>query len=160
MEFYTIGVYNSSEANFYQKLIENKIDTFCDIRQRRGVRGSKYSFVNSKQLQSKLQNHNIKYIHSLDLAPTKEIRALQKEADLNNSELKRNRRSLGQVFINEYNNQIINTFNFNQFIIDLENLNANKIILFCVEEDHKACHRSLVAEKLSSMEYQFQVKNI
>ncbi len=45
MEFFTIGVYNSSENEFFNKLTENHIDTFCDIRQRRGVRGSQYSFV-------------------------------------------------------------------------------------------------------------------
>ena len=159
MEFYTIGVYNSTETDFFQKLLENNIDTFCDIRQRRGVRGSKYSFVNSKKLQSKLQNLKIKYLHYLDLAPTKDIRELQKKADLNNEELKRDRQTLGNVFIEEYNNQIINTFNFKQFIKDLENINANKVVLFCVEENHKACHRSIVAKKLSN-EYQFHVKNI
>jgi len=46
MEFYTIGVYNSTEKEFFDKLTKNNIDTFCDIRQRRGVRGSKYAFVN------------------------------------------------------------------------------------------------------------------
>ncbi len=53
MEFFTIGVYNSSEKEFFDKLLENNIDTFCDIRQRRGVRGAKYSFVNSNRLQQK-----------------------------------------------------------------------------------------------------------
>jgi len=41
MEVYTIGVYNSTEDLFFKKLIDNKIDTFIDVRQRRGVRGSK-----------------------------------------------------------------------------------------------------------------------
>ncbi|WP_291866489.1 DUF488 domain-containing protein [Maribacter sp.] len=159
MEFYTIGVYNSTEADFFNKLLENEIDTFCDIRQRRGVRGSKYSFVNSKKLQSKLQNQNIKYLHYLDLAPTKGIRELQKKADLKNLELKRDRLTLGHVFIEEYNNQVIKPFNFKQFIIDLENINAEKVVLFCVEEQHKACHRSIVATKLS-LEFNFDIKHI
>ncbi len=46
MKFYTIGVYGSTGNEFFQKLIDNNIDTFCDIRQRRGVRGAKYAFVN------------------------------------------------------------------------------------------------------------------
>jgi len=54
MEFYTIGVYNSTEQEYFKKLTDNNIDTFCDIRQRRGVRGSQYSFVNSNRLQAKL----------------------------------------------------------------------------------------------------------
>lgn len=53
MIFYTIGVYNSTENNFFNKITKNNIDTFCDIRQRRGVRGAKYKFVNSIRLQKK-----------------------------------------------------------------------------------------------------------
>lgn len=56
MEFFTIGVYNSTENEFFNKLTQNNIDTFCDIRQRRGVRGAKYSFVNSNRLQEKLND--------------------------------------------------------------------------------------------------------
>lgn len=89
MEFYTIGVYNSTEQEYFDKLTENNIDTFCDIRQRRGVRGSKYSFVNSQRLQSKLSDLNIQYGHILDLAPTTEIRDLQKKVDAQQGELKR-----------------------------------------------------------------------
>ena len=159
MDFYTIGVYNSNETEFFNKLLSNNIDTFCDIRQRRGVRGSKYSFVNSKRLQSKLQDLGIKYFHYLDLAPTKEIRELQKLADLNNQQLKRDRKTLGQVFIKEYRNQIVENFNFFKFLDELKNSNANNIVLFCVEESHKACHRSLVAEELS-YKYKFNIKNI
>lgn len=159
MEFYTIGVYNSTKEDFFNKLLENKIDTFCDIRQRRGVRGSKYSFVNSKKLQYQLQNQNIKYLHFLNLAPTKEIRELQKKADLNNSELKRDRKILGNVFINEYENNIIKGFDFNQFISELQSFGASRIVLFCVEEHHKACHRSIVASKLS-MDFNFNIKHL
>jgi uncharacterized protein (DUF488 family) len=73
MKFYTVGVYGSTEYDFFKKLTDNNIDTFCDIRQRRGVRGSKYSFVNSNRLQQKLQDIDIKYAHIIELAPTKEI---------------------------------------------------------------------------------------
>jgi len=61
MEFFTIGVYNSTEKEFFEKLLKNKVDTFCDIRQRRGVRGAKYSFVNSNRLQERLSELDIKY---------------------------------------------------------------------------------------------------
>ena len=159
MNFFTIGVYNSTEKEFFDKLLYNNIDTFCDIRQRRGVRGSKYSFVNSKKLQNKLQDLEIKYFHYLDLAPTKEIRKLQKLADLNNQELKRDRETLGQVFINEYKNHVVKQFNFIEFLDDLKNSNSNNIVLFCVEESHKACHRSIVAEKLRN-DFNYNIKNI
>ncbi|WP_278752735.1 hypothetical protein, partial [Alistipes putredinis] len=61
MEFYTIGVYGSTEQSFFTKLKENGIDTFCDIRQRRGVRGKKYAYVNSTYLQNKLKEYGIKF---------------------------------------------------------------------------------------------------
>ena len=98
MEFFTIGVYKSTEEDFFRKLTNNDIDTFYDIRQRRGVRGSEYSFVNSNYLQQKLHELDIKYGLVLNLAPTSEIRELQKLADLQTGEQKRDRHKLGKVF--------------------------------------------------------------
>lgn len=153
MEFYTIGVYNSTEQQYFDKLTENNIDTFCDIRQRRGVRGAKYSFVNSQRLQSKLQDLGIQYGHILDLAPTSEIRDLQKEADAQQGELKRDRNELGKVFKIAYKNRILSNYDFDYFIEKLEEINANRVVLFCVEEKPQACHRSLVTDKLESLGY-------
>jgi len=148
MNFYTIGVYNRSEIDFFDKIIENKIDLFCDIRQRRGVRGAKYSFVNSKRLQAKLVELNINYIHIKELAPTKEIRELQKKADIENKELKRKREKLGELFSIEYKHRILNNYDFLSFFKHLRGLNAKRILFFCVEEKPDACHRSLVTDKL------------
>lgn len=153
MEFYTIGVYNSTEQEYFDKLTENRIDTFCDIRQRRGVRGAKYSFVNSQRLQAKLNDLNIQYGHILDLAPTTDIRDLQKEADAQQGELKRERNELGKVFKLAYKGRILNNYDFDYFIEKLEEINANRVVLFCVEEKPKACHRSLVTDKLEDLGY-------
>lgn len=149
MEFFTIGVYNSTENEFFDKLTQNNIDTFCDIRQRRGVRGAKYSFVNSNRLQEKLNGLGIKYGYIQDLAPTTEIRELQKEIDAEKGELKSERQELGKVFVIEYKNKILGNFDFEKFFENLDNIGANKIALFCVEEHPEACHRSIVANKLS-----------
>lgn len=159
MEFFTIGIYNSSSNDFFQKLVSNNIDTFCDIRQRRGVRGSKYAFVNSKRLQAKLEELDIKYGHIKDLAPTKEIRELQKNADLERGEKKRQREELGEVFKSEYIQRILNNFDFELFFDNLENIGAKKIVLFCVEEKPKACHRSLVTNRLAE-EFHFKITHI
>ena len=153
MEFYTIGVYNSTEQEYFNKLTENSIDTFCDIRQRRGVRGAKYSFVNSQRLQTSLNDLNIQYGHILDLAPTTDIRDLQKEADAQQGELKRDRNELGKVFKLAYKDRILNNYDFDYFIEKLEEINANRVVLFCVEEKPKACHRSLVTDKLEDLGY-------
>lgn len=159
MEFFTIGVYNITEQDFFNKLVENRIDTFCDIRQRRAVRGSKYAFVNSNRLQNKLAELEIKYGHILQLTPPKEIRELQKQADLQKGELKRERQELGEVFSNEYKAQILENFDFDTFIENLENIGANRVVLFCVEERPEACHRSIVSNKLQD-KYHYKVTHI
>lgn len=155
MEFFSIGVYNSTEQEFFDKLTDNRIDTFCDIRQRRGVRGAKYAFVNSNRLQAKLNELDIRYGHIIDLAPTSEIRQLQKEADVQQGELKRNRNKLGKIFTMAYTNKILSCFDFNSFVAKLDEVGANRIVLFCVEEKPEACHRSIVTKKLEGLGYKF-----
>lgn len=159
MEFFTIGVYNSTETDFFQKLVSNNIDTFCDIRQRRGVRGSKYAFVNSKRLQAKLEELEIKYGHIKDLAPSKETRELQKKADLERGQKKRQRDELGEIFKSEYIKRTLNKFDFELFFENLDNIGAKKIVLFCVEEKPQACHRSLVTNRLAE-EFNFKITHI
>jgi uncharacterized protein (DUF488 family) len=148
MEFFSIGVYNSTENEFFDKLTQNNIDTFCDIRQRRGVRGAKYSFVNSNRLQQKLIDLEIKYSYVPELAPTTEIRELQKEIDKENGEQKRERQNLGKVFVIEYKNRVLKNFNFEKFFDYLNQIGASRAVLFCVEEHPEACHRSIVTERL------------
>lgn len=153
MDFFTIGVYNSTEKIFFDKLIKNKIDTFCDIRQRRGVRGVEYSFVNSIRLQKILSANAINYIYVQELAPTTEIRNLQKEVDAKLGEKKRSRNQIGQIFSIAYKDRIMNKFNFDNFIHMLQEKGAERIVFFCVEENPCACHRSLVACNLEKMGY-------
>jgi len=153
MEFFTIGVYHSTGEEYFQKLTNNNIDTFCDIRQRRGVRGSQYTFVNSKRLQDKLNEFGIKYRHIWALAPTPEIRESQKKADSETGELKRNRDKLGQVFIKTYKENILEKFDLKLFIDELTEMDAKKVVFFCVEEKPEACHRKLVTDQLEKLGY-------
>ena len=147
MKIFTIGVFGSTEQQFFGKLIENNIDTFCDIRQRRGVRGSEYAFVNSNYLQRKLAEMDIRYGHIIELAPTTEIREKQKAVDLANGERKRDRTQLGHTFIREYKKHIEN-YDFDTLISHLDDIGANRVVFFCVEQYASACHRSIVAEEL------------
>lgn len=149
MKICTIGVYNSTEDTFFKKLTENKIDIFIDVRQRRGVRGSKYSFVNSLKLQEKLSKLNIKYIHRLDLAPSTEVRDLQKKADFQKNELKKDREELDNTFINAFDKLILNKFDLKSFIQNIQIQSLSNIVLFCVEENANACHRSIIAKKIA-----------
>jgi uncharacterized protein (DUF488 family) len=148
MQFYTIGVYGKTSEEFFHDLVSNQIDTFVDLRRRRAVRGSNFSFVNSKKLQTRLQDLEIKYLHILELAPTNEIRELQKENDKTLNVAKRKRGELGEVFKKEYRAKILDKYDLKILIKQLEILNAQKIVLFCVEKEPKACHRSLISDKL------------
>ena len=60
----TIGVYGFDEEHFFQALTDARVDTFCDIRQRRNVRGAQYAFANSKRLQRRLGELGIRYVMS------------------------------------------------------------------------------------------------
>ena len=151
MKFFTIGVYNSTEDEYFKKLTDNNIDTFCDIRQIRGVRGAKYSFVNSNRLQSKLNDLKIKYFHITGLAPTSELRALQKKDDASKGELQRSRSSIGVEFIKAYTDLILSKFDINAFVSELKGNGAKRVVLFCVEENPEACHRSIVAKELEKL---------
>lgn len=159
MEFFTIGVYNSTEQEFFDKLVSNNIDTFCDIRQRRGVRGSKYAFVNSNKLQNRLASLNIKYGYLPELAPTTEIRDHQKQDDFEKGILKSERQILGKTFIFEYKNNILKSFDFNSFFENLRLMNSKKIVLFCVEENPGACHRSIVSDEIMNI-YKYKITHL
>jgi hypothetical protein len=77
----TIGVYGFDEDSFFEALCKAKVDTFCDIRSRRGVRGSTYAFANSLRLQTRLAELGIRYLYRKDLAPTQAVRDRQAAAD-------------------------------------------------------------------------------
>jgi uncharacterized protein (DUF488 family) len=148
-DFFTIGVYGLTADEFFNKLTSNNIDTFIDIRRRRAVRGSKFSFVNSKRLQAKLAELKINYLHILELAPTNEIRNMQKEEDKKAGVAKRERHELGETFISEYKNQILFNYDLKKMLSELQKMGSTKAVLFCVEKEASACHRSLVSEKLN-----------
>ena len=154
----TIGVYGFTESSFFESLINAEVDTFCDIRMRRGMRGSTYSFVNSQYLQTRLNELGIKYIHLKELAPSQEIRDKQKQADKQLGDGKRTRLVLSSDFVQFYKAQCLNKFNADEFLDKLGD-NAKCIALFCVEKEPAACHRSLVAERLKN-EMALEVKHI
>lgn len=146
-EIFTIGVYGSDSQLFFNKLIDNNIDTFCDIRRRRGVRGSEYAFVNSKRLQKRLEELNINYLHIIELSTPEQIRNIQYSVDKTHNISQRRRETLSPEFITAYKNRVLKNFNFQNLINQLESMDAKKVVLFCVEKNPAACHRSLVAEQ-------------
>lgn len=154
----TIGVYGFDEESFFNALCKASVDTFCDIRSRRGVRGATYAFANSKRLQARLAELGIRYIYRKDLGPTKTVREKQAAADKATKIAKRKRTELGEAFIEAYNTECLAAFEPQSLIDELES-DAQVVALFCVETAPEACHRSLVAEKLAKT-YDLEVENI
>jgi uncharacterized protein (DUF488 family) len=145
---FTIGAYGKSETEFFDRLSHAGVDLFCDIRQRRGVRGSQYAFANSTRLQAGLAARGIAYQYVPQLAPTTTIREQQYEADRQEGTTKRTRTELGDTFKQLYIREVLERFDAKLFRDSLGT--ARRVALFCVEGTPTACHRSLVSDRLHS----------
>lgn len=148
IELVTLGVYDSTEDSYFQALREADVDTFVDIRRHRGLRGKRYRYANSTYLQERLDEMGIRYVHLKELSPSKEIRKKQKKADEEQNVKKRDRTELGDVFVREYEEKILAPYDTEQFFESLPD-DAQTVALFCVEREPEACHRSLLAQRLS-----------
>ena len=145
---FTIGVYGSTEESFFRAILDNEIDCFCDVRSRRGLRGSKYAYANSIRLQSRLQDLGVPYIHLKHLAPSVETRQAQKDLDSQAGVAKRDRLALGEVFVRGYTAQCLCHLNSENLLSgDLNGF--HRPVFFCVEREPEACHRSLLADVIS-----------
>ena len=116
----TIGVYGFDETGFFDALCQAKVDTFCDIRSRRGVRGATYAFANSNRLQARLAELGIRYIYRKDLGPTKIVREKQAAADKATKTAKRKRTRLGEAFIEAYHTECLAEFDPQSLLDELE----------------------------------------
>ena len=143
----TLGAYGATEAGFFAALREAGVDTFCDLRARRGVRGREYAFVNSRRLQARLAELGIRYRHCKELAPSRALRESQYAADRVDHTAKRKRTELSEGFVNGYRAERLQDFDSRKFLEHLGS-QARVVALFCVERVPAACHRSLVAERL------------
>ncbi|WFP49332.1 DUF488 domain-containing protein [Methylomonas sp. EFPC3] len=145
---FTIGGYGYTWDSFFDQLNQNNIDVLVDIRQRRGMRGKKYAFLNATALQAELRNRNIAYVHMKELAPTTEIRHAQKSSDATSNTTKRQRSTLSECFISLYNAEILSKNS--ELALQKKLEPYSRICFFCVEGAPKACHRVLVADWLSA----------
>ena len=147
MRLVTIGVYGFDEASFFETLQRAGVDTFCDIRWRRGVRGKEFAFANSGRLQRRLAQMGIRYLHFRELAPPPEVRQRQDDEDKAQGITKRKRSVLGERFIEGYEEKCLSDFDSERFIAQL-GVETKTAALFCVEREPTACHRSLLARRL------------
>jgi uncharacterized protein (DUF488 family) len=147
-EILTIGAYGWSEGTFFAALQSAAVRTFCDIRRRRGVRGSEYAFANAGRLQERLADLGVAYVHRLDLAPSDALRQAQAEADAEHHTARRSRTELTPKFASAFEDEVLTDFDPHAFLTDLAQ--DGPIVLFCVERHPEACHRGLVAARLAA----------
>lgn len=143
----TIGVYDFDRESFLRRLLDVDVRLLLDVRQRRGVRGPEYAWANSRRLQTALADAGIAYEHHPELAPTTEMRQLQYAEDDRQGVGKRSRRVLAAEYSRHYIAEILDRADLAPIVSALSSGGA--AALFCVESDPEACHRSLVAERLS-----------
>jgi len=142
-----IGVYGASLESFLDALLGADVRLLIDVRQRRGVRGREYAWANSLRLQAALADASIEYRHHPELAPTTELRQLQYREDDRLGEGKRNRSELAPEYRRRYVEEVLDRVDLDAFAANLPREHA--AALFCVERDARACHRSLIAERLA-----------
>ncbi|MGI9595534.1 MAG: DUF488 domain-containing protein [Acidimicrobiales bacterium] len=143
----TIGVYGFDGESFLQRLQQADVGLLLDVRQRRGVRGPQYAWANSRRLQAALANAHIAYEHHMELAPTTELRQLQYAEDDRQGVGKRSRRQLAADYAGRYTSEILDLADLAPLVSALSN--GGTAALFCVERDPEACHRSLIAQRLT-----------
>lgn len=153
----TVGVYGFDGESFLQRLRDADVRLVLDVRQRRGVRGSEYAWANSRQLQAALAQAGIAYQHRPELAPTTELRQLQYAEDDRQGVGKRSRRELAAEYVRRYTTEILDRADLTAVVSALPS--SGVAAMLCVERDPEACHRSLVARRLTE-QHGFTVEHL
>ncbi len=143
----TIGVYGFNAVSFLQRLQRADVHLLLDVRQRRGVRGPEYAWANARRLQAALAQARIAYEHHLELAPTTALRQLQYAEDARQGVGKRSRRELPAEYTRRYTTEILDRADLAAIVAGLPS--RDLAALLCVERDPEACHRSLLAQRLT-----------
>lgn len=154
----TIGAYGFDPETFIAALKRARVDHFLDIRARRGMRGSKYAFANAKHLEAMIRAAGIGYWHAKEYAPSEHVRDAQRDADKIANVAKRDRSRLSEAFTSAYVREKLQDFDGAGFV--RQHCAGSRIpVLFCVECEPAACHRSLLAHALQ-MSLKIQVEDL
>lgn len=135
-DLFTIGYQGLTIERFITKLIQDKIATIVDVRTNPISRKKGFS---KKALSEILLDHNINYIHYKELGSPKELRnELYNEYDYT-------------VFFNKYENYVNTQANsLNDLKSNIQQNSKNNYCLLCFERDFNTCHRSILANVLST----------
>ncbi|SEF73290.1 Protein of unknown function, DUF488 [Nonomuraea solani] len=147
LEMVTIGVYGFDGESFLRRLRHADVRLLLDVRQRRGVRGPEYAWANARRLRTALDQAGVAYEHHLELAPTTELRRLQYAEDDRQGVGKRSRRELAAEYARRYTTEILDRADLAPIVAALPS--SGTAALLCVERDPEACHRSLIAQRMT-----------
>lgn len=110
-----------------------------------------------RRLQAALAQAGVAYGHRRELAPTTELRQLQYAEDARLGVGKRSRELLAPEYRRRYLAEILDRVDLSPLA---ESLTSGPLAaLLCVERDPRACHRSLIATRLSDV-YGAQVTDL
>ena len=145
----TIGVYGFDEERFFEALRDADVDTICDVRACRGMRGSLYAFANSLRLQESLRTRGYAYVYAKHLAPSLEVRRAQASADKAAGDAKRGRTQLSESFAEAYRRETLSGLCALDVVEALPEV-ARAPAFLCVEQRPEACHRGVLADWLAA----------
>ena len=139
--------YSFDADSFLGALRAADVRVLLDVRQRRGVRGSEYAWANAARLEAALADAGIGYRHLKELAPTTELRELQYAEDARAGVGKRSRSELAPEYVARYTREILDPVGVDAVVAALPSEGC--AALMCVEREPQACHRSLIAARVS-----------
>jgi uncharacterized protein YeaO (DUF488 family) len=90
----------------------------------------------------------IEYRHHEELAPTTELRHVQYREDDRRGVGKRSRVELAPEYRDRYIDEILDHVDLAPIVAEMQTGQASALL--CVEHDAEACHRSLIAERLTA----------
>jgi uncharacterized protein (DUF488 family) len=153
----TVGVYGWDQDPFLDALRTAGVTLVIDVRQRRGVRGPQYAWANSKRLQATLGEAGIAYRHEPQLAPSRELRESLQSDYARRGIGQRSRQELSDEYVTRFRAEILDAADLDSVVAALPS--GGIASLLCLETEPRACHRSLVAERLSEC-YALEVRHL
>lgn len=134
MDIYTMGFTQKNAEQFFEKILQNKIEILVDVRLNN--QSQLAGFTKGKDLAYFLMKIcNCKYEHNIACAPTKEILQQYKKNEIS-----------WEMYEKQYSELIIRRQLANSFSEKYSNY--NRVLLLCSEPTPENCHRRLLAEHL------------
>ena len=139
IKLYNIGFTQKTAESFFEILKENKINCLVDVRLNPNGQLSRFAFEKDLPFFLDKLVDGCKYVHRVDLAPSKELLKKVREKD---SPMNQNYK----LFEKEFKEQLERESKIENFV---EQFNSYKnIALLCSEPTTEKCHRRLVIEML------------